>query len=1411
MTQTPDEPEAPAPVRPSQRRRRLFRALGLGLAVLAGLIVLAGLTVRYAVLTPAGRAFVEARLEGLAVGPVGKLRVEGLQGDIWRDFSVRRLQIVDGRGAWLDVRDLRIRWVWPDLLIRRVHVKAISARDVLVSRPPLTAPAAGPPGGPSPVSVRLDDVRFRLETLPAVSVERGLFQVAGRLIVGRRGGLGGELHGRSLLHAGDGLDASFNFGLRRRLRLDARAREAKGGAIAGLAGLPADRTFYLDAQADGAPDHGRIHLTALSGQQNIAQADGAWTRAGGSGQARVSLAASRWTAGWMRAFGPEVRLSGSGRGLGHDLYDLSLAAASDNARLALAGQIDARRKAAPKGLKVQADVTDLSRIVAAPAMGHGAADAVLAGRLDDWTLAGQVAVERLSQSGYSLARVSGPAELAFAKREWRLKADLAGAGGQGPGLVGALAGGSPRAAIEAVRLADGRLLLRSLKVDSAGLKLQASGERSLFGALGFKGEAQVSNLAAAHAGARGGLQARWSASQARAGAAWTYTVDAVGANLATGQAEMDRLLGPRPTLQLAAAYDNGANAISKAVLTGAAAKVSGAGDIGRDGALKLSINWSATGPFVLGPIEITGQAKGSGAVSGDLKQPRAALLADFEQVALPNLMLKPVHAVASISRGPTGIDGLINVVANSDYGLAHARTGFHLLGDGLSLTGLDAAAGGASAAGSLSLRNAAPSTADLTLAVGPGAFLAQGRAQAQVRILQQGAGAVATVHLTAQDMTPRGSTLTLTQARFDADGPLTRLPYTVSAQAADPNWPTRLQGSGVLAQAAQGFQLSFSGQGRVRQADFRTLSPAVIDLDGARRAARLSVAVGDGEANISGEQTGDTIDGKAVLTGVDLAALGEDVAGKVSADIAVGGKGQALSGTLDAELRGARSRDAPAKLALDGHVRAALAGSRITLDATASGEQSADRASVSLVLPAEASAAPFRIAIARTRPITGRFDANGELQPIWDLFYGGEQSLGGALNAQGQVGGTLNAPKLTGHASLANGRFEDAGTGLKLRNLTADVDLSETQVDVRRFSGADAKSGTVDGAGHFSLAAGGESTLTLNVKDFQLLDNDDAKATATGQATVVRDPDGKFRLSGGLTIDQATISAATRTPPGVVSMDVIERNRPPQQVARNAGPAAPAPDVVLDIDLRAPRRIFVKGLGLNAELSLNAHVGGTIAAPDLSGVARVVRGDYDFAGKRFEIDDQGTIDLATSPDHIRLNLSASWETTSLTAVIKITGTAAKPQITMTSTPVLPQDEVLSQVLFGSSAAQLSPVEAAQLAAAVASLATGGGFDVMGGLSRFARLDRLALGGDQTTGITVSGGKYIGNHFYLELTGGGRQPPSAQVEYRANRAFSFISQVGGLGGAKLSVRWRHDYGRAPPVGKAAAKPPAKAKP
>ncbi|MFN9250511.1 MAG: translocation/assembly module TamB domain-containing protein, partial [Brevundimonas sp.] len=244
---------------------------------------------------------------------------------------------------------------------------------------------------------------------------------------------------------------------------------------------------------------------------------------------------------------------------------------------------------------------------------------------------------------------------------------------------------------------------------------------------------------------------------------------------------------------------------------------------------------------------------------------------------------------------------------------------------------------------------------------------------------------------------------------------------------------------------------------------------------------------------------------------------------------------------------------------------------------------------------------------------------------------------------------------------------------------------------------------------------------------------------------------------------------------------------PPADVVR--GPRGPT--IGLDMTVRAPGpAVKVTGRGLNVFLSLNARVTGALTAPNLSGTARVVRGDYEFGGKRFVFDDTGSVTLSTNPENIRLNLSALREDPALTATIRVTGTAARPDIGVTSSPARPQDEVLAQVLFGRSASQLSAFEAAQLASGVASLAGGSGFDIIGNLRELAGLDRLSFGGEASA-LTVAGGRYISDDVYLEIIGGGEGGAGVNVEWQVQRNLALTSSVGGQGQASLSIRWRRE--------------------
>src|SRR3546814_1946144 len=73
-----------------------------------------------------------------------------------------------------------------------------------------------------------------------------------------------------------------------------------------------------------------------------------------------------------------------------------------------------------------------------------------------------------------------------------------------------------------------------------------------------------------------------------------------------------------------------------------------------------------------------------------------------------------------------------------------------------------------------------------------------------------------------------------------------------------------------------------------------------------------------------------------------------------------------------------------------------------------------------------------------------------------------------------------------------------------------------------------------------------------------------------------------------------------------------------------------------------------------------------------------------------------------------ISIQASTSVENVNAILNISGRAQNPQIAFTSTPSLPQDEVMSRILFGESVTNLSATQAIQLAASLNSLRGGGG-------------------------------------------------------------------------------------------------------
>ena len=1378
---------------PPARGRFAGRLARVGVLVVAGaflLVFLLGVGVRYGAETGPGRALIERLIEGTKIGPVGKLHIEGLQGDVFRTFGVRKLQVIDAKGVWIEADDLAMSWDPGELFARRFHAGRIGARLVRIYRQPLAEKQPAQPPSKPPVSVIIDKLALRLETAPEFSMQRGLWDVDGKVILRRSGAAKGALTAKSLLHPGDGLDLAFQLGKKDRMLLRADAVESNGGALAGTLGLPADRRLLIHARGDGTMAAGQLVATATSGADTPLNLTAKWDKAGLTADGRVSLAASKLTRYFADRLGPDATVHAFASPIKGDLYKLDATLIARDGKVALDGPVDAKaRKAAALG--VQLSVSDLSKWLGVPKIGPAQVHGALTGDFSNFTLKGDFAGQKLEQDGIAVADLRGPASVTYANGEWRILGDLQGSGAGGAAPLGPLVGPRPHATLDISLLKDGRLLIRSLNLVGSGLKVAATGGQGLFGGLSFKGTAQVSNLAPIHAGAHGGVNASWDAAEAKGGKSWSLSFDAKGAAFVTGIAELDHFLGAQPRLTAKGSIGAGKLVVDRADLTGQALQADAKGVLGDKEALAFDINWSAKGPFEAGPVEIAGQAKGAGKLSGTLSAPRADLTAELASIDFGRLVVTPARLTLSLLQASQGVEGLVSVEGPTPQnGHASLKSAFRFAGDGVDLTDLVADAGGVKLLGAVSLKNGAPSTADLSVAAGPGAFLTAGKLTGTAKLTDRPGGAVADLKLDGEGISSPDLPVSLRALHLTASGPLSHLPFQASVDSVDPvAWS--FKGDGVYAATKADTAVTLNGAGKFRKAVYKTSEPAAIHFGPQGQSAKIDVSFAGGRATLDARQSGDAFNARLDLAGVGLGAIQEDFTGKISGAATLNGKGAHLTGALDATLDGARSRDEPISEALAAHIKGELSDTRLHLTAKGTNSQGLT-ADIDLSLPTVASAAPFRIAIDRTKPIGGSMSAEGEVRPLWDLFASGERTLSGKLSAHAAFGGTLADPKATGSASLSGGKFKDVTTGLALQDLGVAVGFGQDEITVSNFSGADGRGGSLNGNGKVSLARNGGSTFTLNAKKFQLIDNEIGRATASGAVTVTRDAEGKARLAGALVIDRADFAANTPTPTGVVPLEVVEIHQAPKEGIEKPQPKGVGPQVTLDVSLKAARGIFLKGKGLDAEFSLDSHVGGTILAPDLSGTARIVRGSYDFAGQRFEFDERGTVRLGSSAQDIRLDLTATREDPTLTAVVRVKGTAAKPEITLSSTPVLPQDEVLSRVLFGVSAAQLSPAQGAQLASALASLAGGGGFDIIGNLRQFAGLDRLALGGTQTTGTTVSGGKYLTDNVYLELTGGGRTGPSAQVEWRVRRDLSFISMVGTQGDARLSVRFRKDY-------------------
>ena len=541
-----------------------------------------------------------------------------------------------------------------------------------------------------------------------------------------------------------------------------------------------------------------------------------------------------------------------------------------------------------------------------------------------------------------------------------------------------------------------------------------------------------------------------------------------------------------------------------------------------------------------------------------------------------------------------------------------------------------------------------------------------------------------------------------------------------------------------------------------RKIPVKLSAPTTITIENGKVSLqKLTIGASGGTIAVTGS-AGEKLDLDVNLNALP-ASLANTFVPSLGADGAISGKvdvtGTAAAPVVAYDLRWANAAVAQAKSAGVGAVDIAAKGqfanNVVTLDTTLNGAGGL------------AFKAGGKVGITGNKPIDVKASGNLPFALAANLLAEQGFTLTGAANVDLSITGAATAPQVTGTISTSGARLVDVRRNLAVTELTANVALDGKQANIQKLSGKLASGGTLDVTGTVGIAPGSgfPADIAIRLANATYVDGSLFTASVDGAMTLKGSLTATPVLGGKVTIHKASITIPEKLPASLSEINIKHKNAPAKvrqmqaDVSKDTGSggSAKSGSIAFDLAVSAPSKLFVRGRGIDAELGGDLTIRGTAIEPAVSGGFEMRRGRLEILGKRLDFAD-GTITFGGNLVPT-LDLDATSSAGATTITVNVAGPANNPAITFSSSPALPQDEILAQLIFNRSLSNLSALQIAQLAGAVSELAGGGSNSLLSGLRNKLGVDDLDVSTDATGGATVTAGKYLNDRTYLELQSG----------------------------------------------------------
>ncbi len=439
------------------------------------------------------------------------------------------------------------------------------------------------------------------------------------------------------------------------------------------------------------------------------------------------------------------------------------------------------------------------------------------------------------------------------------------------------------------------------------------------------------------------------------------------------------------------------------------------------------------------------------------------------------------------------------------------------------------------------------------------------------------------------------------------------------------------------------------------------------------------------------------------------------------------------------------------------------------------------------VMPCTFSVAPFAFAV-DVEKVTGSLDAIIDLGVLNGLAMMGNQHVSGFLRAELNVSDGIPS----GFVYLDDGAYEHYGWGILFKDFQASLEAVPGGFAIRHAMASDGGEGVLSLSGGLQ---GGMFDISLNLSKALVIRRPEIEGRFSGPLKL-SGPYARPSVKGTLLVDRLDLLPGNIVPGKPPVLESYDAEVQREAVAQDEH-GEPLP-VGLDVKLDMPDQVYI-----TASL-IDSVWGGTLRfrdCPDglwIKGSIEPRRGYVDFLGKRFLLQ-HGSVDLdsAVQKDLIMNNLMAEYSRSDITARLVLNGSFANPVFRLESSPALPEDEILSQVLFRRDVSSITPYQAVQLAWAAKQLS--GGVDGPGFLYQFRQavgVDVLELreGDTEEDASSVAAGKYISPKLYIEVSStiSGETQTDMTAEYEIDRHFSIETSAGPELRPGIGLYWRYDY-------------------